>query len=441
MSELELTGRTLGGYQVDGLLGRGAFGWVYRARQVSLDRAVALKVLDPVVARNPDAARRFDREGRSAAALDHPAIVDVYDADTAGGLHYLAMRLIDGIALDELLRRRRLAPAEAMVMLTRIAAALDHAHAAGVVHRDVKPANILLQHGDPARAWLGDFGIAVSVRVPGDVTTTTVGTAHYAAPEQLTPAGIGPRSDQYSLACVAYEVLTGRRPFDSDGDDVMAVLLAHRGDPVPPAGSAALDAVFARALAKTPADRYPTVSEFTTALDAALRTRATTQRPRRFVAAGIAVVAAAAVAAAAVFLWPGGDPPADVGPPAAGAEAPDEWRAVRGPGDATFHVPPRWRAEDGGAVTIFTDDGAQVLIVGGGKAEADPAEELRTLYHCTGTVDTGQVAGLAAASCAEETRQVAVVAGHGTVVRFSFADSVSGEVRDDVLASLTITAS
>jgi protein kinase-like protein len=438
MSELELTGRTLGGYQVDGLLGRGAFGWVYRARQVSLDRAVALKVLDPVVARNPDAARRFDREGRSAAALDHPAIVDVYDADTAGGLHYLAMRLIDGIALDELLRRRRLAPAEAMVMLTRIAAALDHAHAAGVVHRDVKPANILLQYGDPARAWLGDFGIAVSVRVPGDVTTTTVGTAHYAAPEQLTPAGIGPRSDQYSLACVAYEALTGRRPYDSDSDDVMAVLLAHRSDPVPPAGSAALDAVFARALAKAPADRYATVTEFTTALDAAIRTPATAAH-RRFVVAGIAVVVAAAAATAAVFLWPGGDPPAAGGE--APAEAPEDWPAVRGPGDTAFHVPPDWRAEDGGAVTIFTDDGTQVLIAGGAKADADPAAELRKLYHCTGAVDTAQVAGLPAASCAEENRQVAVVAGHGTVVRFSFADSVSGEVRDEVLASLTINAS
>ncbi|HWM05365.1 MAG TPA: serine/threonine-protein kinase, partial [Actinophytocola sp.] len=167
MGELDLAGRTLGGYRVGELLGRGAFGWVYRATQLSLDRVVALKVLDPVVARNPDAARRFDREGRSAASLDHPAIVDVFDADSAGGLHYLAMRLIDGVALDEVLRRRRLHPGEVAAVLARIAAALHHAHARGVVHRDVKPANILLEHGDPARAWLGDFGIAVSTRIAG----------------------------------------------------------------------------------------------------------------------------------------------------------------------------------------------------------------------------------------------------------------------------------
>ncbi|MGH2950267.1 MAG: serine/threonine-protein kinase, partial [Solirubrobacteraceae bacterium] len=275
MSELELAGRTLGGYRVDALLGRGAFGWVYRAHQLSLDRTVALKVLDPVVARNPDAARRFDREGRSAASLDHPAIVEVFDADSSGGLHYLAMQLIDGIALDELLRRRRLAPGELGAMMVRIAPALDHAHARGVVHRDVKPANILLEQGNPARAWLGDFGIAVSVRVAGALSTATVGTAHYMAPEQLEPARVGPASDQYSLACVAYEALTGRRPFGTgNGDDVMAVLLAHRADPVPPTGSPALDAVFRTALAKSPADRYPTVRDFAAALDRARRTSA-----------------------------------------------------------------------------------------------------------------------------------------------------------------------
>jgi serine/threonine-protein kinase len=430
VSGLELTGRTLGGYEVDGLLGRGAFGWVYRASQLGLDRTVALKVLDPVVARDPDAARRFQREGRSAASLDHPAIVDVYDADSTGGLHYLAMRLIDGIPLDELLRRRRLSPAELGAVLARIASALDHAHARGVVHRDVKPANILLQHGDPARAWLGDFGIALSTQVAGTLSTTTIGTAHYVAPEGLEPARVGPAADQYSLACVAYEMLTGRRPFGGYTDDVMAVLLAHRTDPVPPAGSPALDAVFARALAKSPADRYPTTGDFARALDTALHA-APAPAPRRsrrrwLVAGGIAVLAAGAVAA---FTLPGKE---NI------PSTPDDWTTVRGPGDAAFGVPPEWRRENAGAVVVFVDSGTQVLVVGGEQSSTDPADDLRTLYACTGPVDTGPVAGLPAAACDVDGRHATVVASRGTTVRFAFDATVSAADRDRVLATLTI---
>ncbi|HEV7647258.1 MAG TPA: serine/threonine-protein kinase [Actinophytocola sp.] len=433
MSELDLTGRTLGGYRVEGLLGRGAFGWVFRAHQLSLDRTVALKVLDPVVARNPDAARRFDREGRSAAALDHPAIVDVYDADSAGGLHYIAMRLIDGIALDELLRRRRLGPGELAAILRRIAPALDHAHARGVVHRDVKPANILLQQGDPGRAWLGDFGIAVSMRVAGTLSTATVGTAHYMAPEQLEPPQVGPPADQYSLACVAFEVLTGRPPFGADTDDVMAVLLAHRTDSAPPTGSAALDAVFARALARNPADRYPTAAGFAATLDRALRTPAAKGARRRWlVAGGVAVVAAGAVAA---FTLPGN---ANAPSTASTRSAPEGWTTVRGPASATFRVPPGWRREDTGAVATFTDAGTQVLVVGGERSDTGPADDLRALYECTGRVDSAPVAGLSAAACDVHGRHATVVADHGTIVRFAFEAKVPVADRDRVLASLTI---
>jgi serine/threonine protein kinase len=433
MSGLDLTGRTLGGYRVDGLLGRGAFGWVYSACQLGLERTVALKVLDPVVARDPDAARRFQREGRSAASLDHPAIVDVYDADSAGGLHYLAMRLIDGISLDELLRRRRPRPAELGAVLARIAPALDHAHARGVVHRDVKPANILLQQGDPARAWLGDFGIAVSIQVAGTTTTTTIGTAHYLAPEGLDPAHVGPAADQYSLACVAYEMLTGRRPFGADSDDVMVVLMAHRNDPVPPTGSPALDAVFGRALAKSPADRYPTTRDFAGALDTALHA-APASRPRRsrrpwLVAAGLTVLAAGAVAA---FTLPGND----VVPP--GESTPDDWTEVRGPGDAAFGVPPGWRQESAGAVVVFVASDTQVLVVGGGRSDADPAQDLRTLYDCTGPIDTGPVAGLPAAACDVDERYATVVTSGTTTVRFAFDATVPEADRDRVLATLTI---
>jgi serine/threonine protein kinase len=437
VSGLELTGRTLGGYRIDGLLGRGAFGWVYRASQLGLDRTVALKVLDPVVARDPDAARRFQREGRSAASLDHPAVVDVYDADSSGGLHYLAMRLIDGIPLDELLRRRQTSPAELVAVLARIAPALDHAHARGVVHRDVKPANILLQQGDPARAWLGDFGIAVSIQATGTLTTTTIGTAHYLAPEGLDPKLVGPAADQYALACVAYEMLTGARAFGAHTDDVMAVLMAHRNDPAPPTGSPAVDAVFARALAKRPADRYPTTGDFAAALDTALRATRSPRPPRRarrrwLVAAGVAVLAAGAAAA---FTLPGNDVTPST---SSGSSAPDEWTTVRGPGDAAFGVPPDWRRENAGAVVVFVAAGTQVLVVGGDESEADPTKDLRTLYTCTGPVDTASVAGLPAAACDVDGRHTTVVASHGTTVRFAFDATVSAADRDRVLATLTI---
>jgi serine/threonine protein kinase len=427
VSGLELTGRTLGGYRVDGLLGRGAFGWVYRATQIGLDRTVALKVLDPVVARDPDAARRFRREGRSAASLDHPAIVDVYDADSSGGLHYLAMRLIDGIPLDELLRRRRPSPTELGAVLSRIAPALDHAHARGVVHRDVKPANILLRHGDPAQASLGDFGIALSRQVAGTLSTTTIGTAHYLAPEGLEPARVGPPADQYSLACVAYEMLTGHRPFGAQTDDVMAVLMAHRTDPVPPTGSRALDAVFARALAKSPPDRYPTTRDFASALETALQAPPPPRSRRRWlVAAGVAVLAVGTVAA---FTLPGKETP---------PSTPDEWTTVRGPGDATFGVPPEWRRENAGAVVVFVDSGTQVLLVGGARSTTDPTEDLRKLYKCTGPVDTAPVAGLPAATCETDGRHATVVASNGTTVRFAFTATVPEADRNKVLATLKI---
>jgi len=429
VGELDLAGRTLGGYRVGELLGRGAFGWVYRATQLSLDRVVALKVLDPVVARNPDAARRFDREGRSAASLDHPAIVDVFDADSAGGLHYLAMRLIDGVALDEVLRRRRLHPGEVAAVLARIAAALHHAHARGVVHRDVKPANILLEHGDPARAWLGDFGIAVSTRIAGALSTATVGTAYYMSPEQLEPNRVGPAADQYSLACVAFEMLTGRRPFGAGSEDVMAVLLAHRADPVPTTGSAALDAVFRVALAKSPADRYPTVRDFAAALDQALRAPASRSSRRPLLVGGLAVVAAAVTVA--MLTLPGDPEPAAADP---------DWTTVRGPGDAEFRVPPGWERTNAGAVVTFAESGDQVLVVGGERAEVDPAENLRALYDCAGEVRTFELTGQAAASCPVSDRHVTVVAGGGTIVRFAFADTVPSADRDEVLATLTIAS-
>ncbi len=262
MAAEHMEGRRLGGFELIELLGEGSYGSVWRARQVRLERDVAVKVLDPVVARDPTAARRFEREGRAAASLDHPAIVPVYEAGDDDGLYYLAMRLVSGTTLADVidaeapLDRRRVAE-----LLGPIGDALDAAHRAGLIHRDVKPANILLEAEQP---YLSDFGIAASAREIGRYTTGSIGTAEYMAPEQARGEEIDHRADLYALGCVAYHALTGVSPFRRD--DVVSTLLAHTADPVPPTGHGDLDAFFARALAKKPADRFGSGTELVRAL-------------------------------------------------------------------------------------------------------------------------------------------------------------------------------
>ena len=262
-------GRTLGRYKIGPVVGRGGFATVYRAVDGQLERQVALKVVDPNAHHNPTVARRFVREGQTAASLDHPAVVPVYDAGEQDGVLWLAMRLIEGGSLDDALRAgRRLTADQIVAVVRRIGDALDHAHARDLVHRDVKPSNILLEDNDPYRAWLADFGIASTTRSAGLYTTGALGTAAYMAPEQSRPAGAGPPADIYSLACVAYEMVMGRRPFP--GEDYVALLLAHANEPVPVTGRAAFDALMARALAKDPGARPPSGAALARELQAAL---------------------------------------------------------------------------------------------------------------------------------------------------------------------------
>jgi ABC-type transport system substrate-binding protein len=258
----DLRGRRLGGFELLDPLGQGSFGSVWRARQIRLDRDVAVKVLDPLVARDPDAARRFEREGRSAASLDHPSIVPVYEAGDDDGLYYLAMRLVDGETLASAIEREGPMPLERVVdLLAPIAAALDSAHATGLIHRDVKPANILIEDGRP---YLSDFGIAASARELGRYTTGSIGTAEYMAPEQARGEAVDHRSDLYALGCVAFQSLTGTSPFERD--DVVSTLVAHSTDDIPLAGDERLDQFFAQALAKAPDDRFDSGAEFIAAL-------------------------------------------------------------------------------------------------------------------------------------------------------------------------------
>jgi len=324
MSGEDLSGRRLGGFELVEPLGAGAFGTVWRARQLRLERDVAVKVLDPSLARDPNAARRFEREGRSAAALDHPAIVPVYEAGDEDGLYFLAMRLVDGDTLDDRMRRSGpIEPDDAADLLAPVAAALDHAHAAGFVHRDVKPSNILLE-GD--QVYLSDFGIAALTSELGRYTTGSIGTAEYMAPEQ-SRGDVDHRADLYALGCVAFQAVTGSSPFDRG--DMVTTMLAHSTDEIPATGDADLDAFFAIALAKDPDARFDSAGELVDALrrigDDEAAVGATTasasvtppaaNRSRRPIAIGVVVAIAVGLVAVFALVGGGSDDDADDGAP------------------------------------------------------------------------------------------------------------------------------
>src|SRR5213594_2336037 len=217
-------GRELGGYRILEPLGRGGTSVVYRAEHVRLGRAAALKLLTAALG-EADFRERFLRESKLAASLDHPGIVPVYDAGEEDGLLYIAMACVDGSDLKTLLvREGRLLPRRALRIVGQIASALDAAHARGLVHRDVKPANILV--GPDDRAYLSDFGVVKELASNGTTRTGSfVGTIEYSAPEQIEGGEVDARTDVYALACVFYECLTGTPPFHRQTE--VAVLNAH----------------------------------------------------------------------------------------------------------------------------------------------------------------------------------------------------------------------
>jgi DNA-binding beta-propeller fold protein YncE len=237
-------GSTLAGYRLDALIARGGMGVVYRATHLALERPVALKVIARHLAEDDGFRERFLGESRLAARLDHPNVVPIFDAREEEGELIVAMRLVEGGDLKRRISKRGpLPPEEAVELLGQIAAALDAAHAAGIVHRDVKPHNILLE-GD--RAYLSDFGLAKALGDSGVLSgASIVGTAEYMSPEQWRGEKVGPPADIYSLGCVLYEALTGIVPYARRESDT---------EPEMPAG---LDAVIERSVAKDPAERYP----------------------------------------------------------------------------------------------------------------------------------------------------------------------------------------
>ncbi|MEU1891454.1 serine/threonine-protein kinase [Streptomyces pristinaespiralis] len=276
----ELVGKEVASYLVEREIGRGGMAVVYRARDLRLDRTVALKLLAPELARNDTFRKRFTHESRVAASIDHPHIVPVFEAGETDGLLYIAMRYVAGQDLRVLLDRKGPLPAvTAGRIAAQVASALDAAHAHDLVHRDVKPGNILVAEGTdsdhPEHVYLTDFGLTKkSLSLTGFTTVGQfVGTLDYVAPEQISGRPVDGRCDVYSLGCVVFETLTGGPPFRRDDD--MALLWAHQYDPAPPLTAErpdlpeAVDTVMARALAKSPDDRYDSCGEFVAALRAA----------------------------------------------------------------------------------------------------------------------------------------------------------------------------
>lgn len=257
-------GDELAGYRIDAVVGRGGMGVVYRATHLRLNRADALKVIAPQLADEPEFRSRFEREWRVAAQIDHPNVIPVYSAGEEEGLLYIAMRYVDGTDVRAvLLRDGRIEPQRTARIVDAVGAALDAAHERGLVHRDVKPANVLLAHQrEREHVYLTDFGLMKLVSSSQGETKTGmfVGTTDYVSPEQVLGRPLDARSDVYSLGCMLFHLLTGRVPYPMDVEP--AKLVAHARDPAPsvlavvPDLPAQFEEVVSRAMAKLPDERY-----------------------------------------------------------------------------------------------------------------------------------------------------------------------------------------
>ncbi len=288
----------IAGYRIESVVGRGGMGVVYRATQLALEREVAIKLIATERAQDPVFRARFERESKLAASIEHVNVIPVYEAGEDDGLLYIVMRLVDGVDLAHVLAHDgALEPARAARLVAQLAGALDAAHGHGLVHRDVKPANILLTLDEPEHLYLTDFGVAK--RLGDDGMTQAggwVGTIDYLAPEQIRGEAAGPAGDIYALAAVLFHCLTGRVPYARDSD--AAKLWAHVNAPLPALGPGfppALDAVVSRGMAKEPAQRFRTAAELARACGEALGLSATpgVRRPPRATLDGPTVAATA----------------------------------------------------------------------------------------------------------------------------------------------------
>jgi YVTN family beta-propeller protein len=271
-------GSTFAGYRVDNVIGRGGMGVVFKATDLSLERPVALKLIAPELAEDERFTARFLREPRLAAALDHPNVVPIYEAGDSDGQLYLAMRYVEGSDLKAVLEAEHsLGPGRAIRVLTQVAAALDAAHRRGLVHRDVKPGNVLLDEDD--NVYLTDFGITTHVDGASADTGRMLGTLSYLSPEQIRGEAVDGRSDAYALACILYECLAGSPPFSRETE--AETLWAHMHDAPPSlSGYSALDPVLLKGLAKEKHDRFASCAALVEAAASALGLTAPGRRPR-----------------------------------------------------------------------------------------------------------------------------------------------------------------
>src|SRR4051812_26300380 len=314
-------GTVFAGYRIEEEAGRGGMGVVYRANQIALDRRVALKLLTPALASDPGFRARFQQESRLAANIDHPNVVDVYEAGEDDGRLYITMRWVEGSDLrQEIESHGRLDPVRAAEIIAQVADALDAAHAMGLVHRDVKPANILLgSRQGREHVYLTDFGLTKRVESAGGLTRTGqwVGTLDYVAPEQIRGDKVDARTDVYALGGVLAHALTGHVPFERDSD--VAKMWGHINAPPAPPSTVVpglppeLDAVVLRALAKDPAERYQSAGDLGRAALAAVEGRQP-DAPERMVAVGQAAPPEAP-AAPTVATPPAPPPPPPPAPP------------------------------------------------------------------------------------------------------------------------------
>jgi len=324
-SELRI-GDIVAGFRIDSLIGQGAVGSVYLAEDVQSGSAAAVKLLGDELAGDERFRQRFLRESELAASLDHPHVVaTLATGEAADGRLYLAMEYIDGSDLRELLRREgALEPSRAIDLVGQVGEALDAAHAAGLVHRDVKPGNVLVaERVEGEHAYICDFGLARHVSSVSSLTGDRgfVGTIDYVPPEQIAGGEVDGRADVYSLGCVLFECLTGSRPYERESE--LSVVFAHLNEPPPrlsdfrPELPQAFDDVFATALAKAPEERYATCGDLVAAARAALRGEAPAQRAgsrrRRAAVVGAAALVVSAAAIGGVLATRDGGPPRRVG--------------------------------------------------------------------------------------------------------------------------------
>ena len=317
-----MIGSHLGSYEILEEIGRGGMGCVYKARQPGLDRIVAVKVLLPQLAADRVFVERFLREAKSIATLEHPGIVTIYDVGEASGTYYFAMQLLDGRPLDEILEDGEPLPYERAVdVLGQMARALDYAHHAGILHRDVKPGNIIIT--ESGHAVLTDFGIAQTLSDTRLTKTgTSIGSPEYMAPEQIEGKKLDSRTDLYSLGVVFYQMLTGSVPYK--GESPVAIVYQHVKAPVPSVRDVDrnipehLDHVAATLMAKLPEERYASAKELLADLEAKPSGRSARSRRKGSHAAArwvLGTVIVAALALVGTYFWQSGmiDPSAILG--------------------------------------------------------------------------------------------------------------------------------